>query len=268
MFLFNIFLLSCTKLAPPVAPSEQKVTIDSHPKNKALAECWFENPYDYMFSLNSPNPLVLGQSKIGMFSAATNGLLYYSGAYKCLAQIGGFEVGNPWTYDGHGALAVILDNFDAPPLYLNGSEEELDCGLKNYNPKAISWLHHWIPAPDDIIAGIPAQQIYHGVFSRFIRMMTESHQWLALQNKESEQQQYCDVVDSNTDMLMYLESRYNNVLPNYTVPPNGTDFLPEYAIAFWIRRSLDGTEQAFWQGLQLVVEGFDSTWYAQTQLRE
>jgi hypothetical protein len=106
-------------------------------------------------------------------------------------------------------------------------------------------------------------------------MMAESYVWLKGQeDMQKEQRDYCAMVvksqskdwDGATlegSMLHYLEQRYKDALPDYALPPNGTDFLPEYAVGFWLRRSMDGTESAFWDNVLIILRRFDAKWLAE-----
>ena len=105
-------------------------------------------------------------------------------------------------------------------------------------------------------------------------MMAETRLWLHQQDLVYEQSSYCHHVavdrrskelDSKQSPQLpgYLKHRYQQVLPAYGDGIKSTDFGPPLAVGFWIRRSLDGTDKAFWNNLIYVLERFDGGWLEQ-----
>jgi len=67
------------------------------------------------------------------------------------------------------------------------------------------------------------------------------------------------------DGIAYLQQRFAARLQGYSVPQNGSQFTPQMAIGFWIRRHTDGTAAELWKGLGLLLARYDSGWWSGLQ---
>ena len=285
--MFFLFLACTAQLFELSAPARGVVSAALSPA--ALAECYFRQPYagqHHRFRLPSTTPLRFRHQTFGQFSAFSKGLLYFSPTLRCLEGLRIIEVKEvPPIF--HHRLANFFDSIAGPSLLLDPdlARTELKhpsatsyapyaCELTNYNPKAIEWLAEWVPQPTDKIGSITMQQVYDSSFSRVVRMMTESRLWLHQQDLVYEQSSYCQQVAADSyskeldpkqrpQLPGYLRHRYQKVLPAYGDGIKHTDFGPPLAVGFWIRRSLDGTDTAFWNNLIYVLERFDGTWLDQ-----
>lgn len=219
-----------------------------------IGACWFRKPYSYMFSTSSP--VTVGEQSFGMLLAGINGILYYGDLNQCFAEqleTGVTSYSDNQPFEKMSGLPIHSDQMD-------GSQP-----FGFYNPDLIVWGHeNLIPAQTDLIAGVPAQTIYTGVFSRFFRMMTESYLHLVQSGTyRQEMDAYWKVAAAQKqDGIDYLQARYHGVLSSYGGSWDGTSMTPQMAIGFWLRRGLDGTNDELWTGLKKVMLRFDGEWYA------
>jgi len=261
------FLLSCSsgvKRTETVEPEPgQPAAVEPGPQDGSAIEpsmlatlgaCWFRKPYGYMFSTASP--VTVGDRSFGMLLAGINGILYYGDLNQCFAEQ--METGVTSYKDNQP-----FEKMSGLPLYSDQMFETQPFGF--YNPDLVVWGYtNLIPATTDPIAGVPAQTLYTGVFSRFFRMMTESYLHLVISGTyQQEMDAYWDMATSGKkDGIDYLQARYAGVLPDYGGTWDGTTMTPQMAIGFWLRRGQDGTSDELWTGLKKVMLRFDGEWYA------
>ena len=283
-----LLLIACTaQLLELSAPATAVASAKVNPA--ALAECYFRQPYagqHHRFGLPSKTPLRFRHQVFGQFSAFSKGLLYLSPTLRCLAELRIFEV-NEAPPIFHLRLANFFDAIAGPSLLLDPdpvymqvkrrsalSYEPYACELTNYNPRAIEWLAEWVPKPTDKVGAYTVQEVYNTSFSRVTQMMAETRLWLHQQDLVYEQSSYCKQVaidrlskqldpEQPPQLPGYLKHRYQQVLPAYGAGIRNIDFGPQLAVGFWIRRSLDGTDKAFWNTLIMVLERFDGAWLEQ-----
>jgi hypothetical protein len=223
-----------------------------------LGQCWFRKPYEYMFS-SGPGVTIRGTS-YGMFIGGIAGILYYGDLNTCVGDLTGTK---PYSYSDNSPFEVL----SGLPVYSDQMNEAQPFGY--YNPEIVRWGHeHLIPAPDTVIAGLPASEIYTKVFSRFFRMMAEAHLYLVGSGTcQQEMDAYVQsVVVGKQDGIDYLQARYSSALPDYATPWDGTSMTPQMAIGFWLRRGLDGTSDELWVGLEKVLKTYDGAWLESKRL--
>lgn len=219
-----------------------------------IGACWFRKPYSYMFSTSAP--VNVAGTSYGMLLAGINGILYYGDLNQCFAEQ--METGVTSYSDNQP-----FEKMSGLSIHSGQMDESKPFGF--YNPDLIEWGHtNLIPAQTDLIAGVPAQTIYSSVFSRFFRMMTESHLHLVQSGTyRQEMDAYWKMATKESqDGIDYLQARYHGVLPDYGGSWDGTSMTPQMAIGFWLRRGLDGTSDELWTGLKKVMLRFDGQWYA------
>jgi hypothetical protein len=218
-----------------------------------IGMCWFDKPYDYMFQGTG---LTIKNKHFGMLMGGISGILYYGDLNTCMAAV---KEKKPKSYSDNtpfeeiSGIPVMSDSHDAAKPF----------GF--YNPDIVRWGHeNLIPAADASVAGVPVQDIYDKVFSRFFRMMTESYLYLVDSGTYSQEMTaYWDMAEKKSqDGLDWLQARYQNALPAYSCPWDGTTMTPQMAVGFWLRRGLDGTGPELWTGLKKVMKRFDSAWFS------
>lgn len=239
--------------APPPAPAGPGSPVEASVV-EAMGACWFEKPYSYMFG---PGPgVTVGGKSFGMLQAGIGGILYYGDLNSCFAEQAGTTSKSYSDNAPFGALSGL-------PLHSDQMDDSKPFGY--YNPEIVEWGHsHLIPDQDARIGGVPAQEIYDRVFSRFFRMMTESYLYLVDSGSyEREMSEYLSMAtQKNLDGIDYLQARFQGKLPQYGGAWDGTTMTPQMAIGFWLRRGLDGTSDELWTGLGKVMKRFDTSWYA------
>jgi hypothetical protein len=215
--------------------------------------CWFDQPYSYMFQGTGVS---IKNKAFGMLMGGISGILYYGDLNTCMAAVNGKK---PKSYSDN----TPFEELSGIPVMSEAHDYSKPFGY--YNPDIIRWGHeNLIPAADASVAGVPVQDIYDKVFSRFFRMMTESYLYLVDSGTYSQEMSaYMDMAEKKSqDGLDWLQSRYKNALPAYSCPWDGTTMTPQMAVGFWLRRGLDGTSQELWTGLRKVMKRFDASWYS------
>ena len=290
--MFWLIIACSSKLLEFSAPAGAVVSAEVNPA--ALAECYFRQPYagqHHRFGLPSEMPMSVRHQTFGQFSAFSKGLLYLSPTLRCLAELRVYDSDEPPPIFHH-KLASFFDSIAGPSLLLDPdptyaqvkrpsalSYAPYECELTNYDPRAIEWLAEWVPQPTNKIGAHTVQQVYEGSFSRIVRMMVETRLWLHQQDLAYEQSSYCHHVavdrrfkeldpKQTPQLPVYLKQRYQQVLPVYGAGIRSVDFGPQLAVGFWIRRSLDGTDTAFWNNLIYVLERFDGAWLDQQRVSD
>jgi len=268
IIVLSILLLSCSsgvgkREAKEPVPVEPAAAVEPAPQTGTAIEqgvlsqigtCWFRKPYSYMFG--SSAPVSVGESSFGMLLAGIGGILYYGDLNQCFAEQAGTNVKSYSDNKPFEALSGL-------PIHSDRMDESQPFGF--YNPDLVVWGYtNLIPAQTDLIAGVSAQTIYSGVFSRFFRMMTESYLHLVQAGTyRQEMDAYWKMANqTGQDGIDYLQARYQTALPGYGGSWDGTTMTPQMAIGFWLRRGLDGTSEELWTGLRKVMLRFDGQWYA------
>ncbi|MBW2263035.1 MAG: hypothetical protein JRG91_13740 [Deltaproteobacteria bacterium] len=242
------------QVAAAVEPAPQAGTAIEQELIGKIGTCWFRKPYSYMFG--SSAPIDVGGTSFGMLLAGIGGILYYGDLNQCFAEQ--MDTGVT-SYSDNKPFAKM----SGLPIHSDRMDGSQPFGL--YNPDIVVWGYtNLIPAQTDLIAGVPAQTIYSGVFSRFFRMMTESHLYLVQSGTyRQEMDAYWKMANqTGQDGIDYLQARYQGTLPDYGGSWDGTSMTPQMAIGFWLRRGLDGTNEELWTGLKKVMLRFDGQWYA------
>jgi hypothetical protein len=225
----------------PAPPEREPPAPSSDERLPRLYACWFERPYEYMFGTDDT------------FTAGVKGIVYYGNLAHCMGKIsdGGDHrvVGDHRPIELYSRLAALVDD--------RGK-------FRSFNPDIIRWGHeNLIPSPDMMIDGLSARDRYHGQFTRFFRLMTESYLTLmSTMAYQAEQSAYRQAVEQGTDGLDYLEKRFAAELPDHEISADGTAMTVPMAFGFWLRRGLDNTDGELWIGLRKVLELYDPEWYA------
>ena len=195
-----------------------------------------------------------------MQTEGVNGMIYGSGLNTEAMKYTGLLEAEGW---GQWGSLEGIEKISGLPAKV---EKEILVPFDWYNPELIQWgAENMIPEPDQSIAGYLAQELYDNNYSRFFRLQTESYLWLQDHGYAMHQGQYLDAM-KNVDFegLTYLENRYRGELTQY-VPSYGydsSDWLPEIAIGFWLRRGIDGTHEELWEGLRKLLVTYDADWWS------
>ncbi|MBN1150049.1 hypothetical protein JXA84_02380 [candidate division WOR-3 bacterium] len=245
----SLSILSCGLLVKDNATVTCLGNSLSRENLELLYEEWFSWPYEYMFD---------GCDKNQMFLAGVNGILYYGS----LAEAFTFLLEDGYTLKHYQDIGAI-ERISGIQILLKSE----DFGY--YNPEIIIWgYQNLIPLPEDEFLDQTYREVYHRVFQRFFRMMTESFLYLERErNVEQEAELYREkVVLGRVDALLFLEDRYKGVLEEYQVRDGYSEWTVGMAIGFWLRRNLDGTDVYLWEGLTKLMKLYDGEWFEREAL--
>ena len=235
---------------------EKRITEEEKVK---LVEEWFSSPYEYMFEITEYNSsgsmltfLVDGEYQ---FMAGINGILYYGGIISSIREVFSYS-----DYSGFTDYTAI-EKLSGIKCFTK-TEYEDNTAFNYLNPEIIGWGYEQLPSPKLKIQEYTCQKIYESVFSRFFRMMTEAYIYVNIDNdtdklrKEYKKKMY----NSDYQGLSIIEELYEGALPQYYVPRDGTYMTTAMAIAFWIRRDIDGSSDELWNKLQKFMKTYDKKW--------
>ncbi|NLI78082.1 MAG: hypothetical protein GX442_16815 [Candidatus Riflebacteria bacterium] len=219
--------------------------------------------YECMFEEKPRGEAVrIRRRRFGTFLGGIRGLTLYMGLNKAAAGLLNATASEDF-YDmtAFGRLAAV-------PVYLPPAGLPARDDFGRYNPAFVRWARqNLIPDPEDDLLGTRFRIWYNRVFARFFRLMAASYLFTRNQmDLATVRQDYLAASQGEGfEALSWLERRYGGALDEFFVPRNGTNFLPEMAIGFWIRRSLDGTDAEFAAGLQDVFRRYDPKWFQRLQ---
>lgn len=265
-----VYVVSCSpKLRVPEQPVPEKDLSDialSEIYTGALKDC-----YEYMFSKQGGSLDIHGKG-YGKYTAGIKGMILYTNLKNSVSRYLSSKSGvAPFRASGDFySLKEIESLAGGIPAFRSGSQFEAfgkwtdgKQDFNRYNPAMVSWgITNLIPSPGTNIAGIRAQEIYNGIFSRFFRMMALSHSYLEKNNYNKECRLYGEQLGMKSfDGLRYLEQRYSGKLPEYDKAENFSSMTGPMAIGFWLRRRMDGTDAELWNGLNKLLQTYDTQWY-------
>lgn len=220
----------------------------------ALYGDWLNKPYSYMFDGQAQ-----GNLPLGTFLGGIGGIMRYGGLAPAAARH--LKIKQRGFYD-----LSPLEKLAELPIHTRRSTTLKT--FSHFNRQLIRWGHeNLIPAPGLKIGQQTCQQLYDGIFSRFFRLMAESHVLLHKQKKPTaETRAYLRAMKRRGfDGIDFLQRRYAGELQNYGVEQNGTNFTPPMAVGFWIRRSADRTDGELWVGLQKLMQRYDLKFWTTVQ---
>lgn len=161
----------------------------------------------------------------------------------------------------NGFSGSTYDGFFPVNIFWEGDSES----RFNYvNKNAIAWLvANVIPAPDTKINGVDARDLYEHILKNFCRSMM--FYYLHLHNEldiEKELRWYNRMMNDEDTRAAgeWLSFRYNQreyLQPGINMSEKQT---PAYFIGFWLRRNIDGSDQELHNGLEKILELYDSDW--------
>lgn len=236
----------------------------------ALYESCVENneqkhPFDYPY-LKTGKQIELDGTKFGQFVGGPNALRYE--IFPAIAKNANLSYKDYWDMFYLRVEVELFKSLKAPQIF--DRQDELLNWKDNwpegfsYRENFIRWAYsNFIPQSDDIILGERAYDIYHVVYSRFFRLMVESYHLLhGAYDLDRETTWYNEAVSSDSYLIDMLDERYKGELEDYKL---GDEFYgcwePSHAIAFWLRRTIDGNDAAVMDGLRIIMERFDQEWY-------
>jgi hypothetical protein len=269
--LLALAVLSCRQVPATLPESEPEpssrgsVFVESQPNRQgdggpiepltseaiALYSCWFEDPYEYMFSYVG-EPLTIGNRDFGMLMAGTGGILYYGALNVCAGRMTASE---PTSFTDLEPITRYAGL--SPVLPINPG-----LPFDTVNPEFIAWARaRLLPAAEHSIDGVSVQLTYDRVFSRLFRLLGESLFFLLETTAiETVASTYIrDITTRGVDGIDWLERRYGSI-PAHGGSRDYSTLTAPMAAGFWLRRQLDGSLPACWHGLRDVYEHYDRAW--------
>lgn len=202
----------------------------------------------------------------GQFIGGPNSLRHEIFPVICAKNKLEFE--DVWEMFSLKAEIRIFNSLESPTVF-EGEDEIQNSNDKwargySYKENFIRWAYsNFIPVPDATIAGKKVTAIYDVVFKRFFRLMVESY--VELNNNyviSKEVKWYNEAVNSDEYFLGQLSKRYSGVLKEYIASEEVmmSPFQPYMAMGFWIRRYMDNTMNATFDGLRYLMNQYDKDW--------
>ena len=234
---------------------DRKITKED---KQLLIVTWFNSPYEYMFDkyidCEKPNKLNYFMDNNIQFMAGIKGLMSYGGLNGSIDKVFGLS-NDHFSYKSIEQLSGI--NCFTKTKENNGT-------FFNYlNPEIIDWgYENLLPSPKLKVNGYSCKEIYQTVFSRFFRMMTEAYIYANIDNDiETLKKEYIKKFYTRDYYgLTKIETEYADALPSYKIDRDGTRMTPAMAVAFWIRRDIDGSSTKLWNTLQKFMKKYDKKW--------
>lgn len=228
-----------------------------------------ENSYEYMFD-DASSIQLYGQT-VGRFTGGMKGLFLYSGLKDALI-----------TYS-EGQISEMTDFYDLTPYYQWAGERNLFKGgervfyawdrpqtepFHQYNSAIVKWgYENLIPDPKIKIGDKTAKEVYDAVLQRYCRLMVESRNYLEQAGLQAEVENYSKQMDRpQFEAIDYFDNRYGGKLPAYEEGLRYSALRPSMAISFWMRRKMDGSEEAFRIGFDKIMRLYDAQWYKGKEL--
>ncbi len=133
--------------------------------------------------------------------------------------------------------------------------------FKYINPMAIKWAwKNFYRGPSaSSVSDVSLSTLYDIVFKKFVRTLAVSHQELVGINIENEKNWYRNaVIMEKKHAPTVLTERYAK--PQKYSKEEINEFYYPLATGFWIRRSIDGTEDLLWNYLRVIIMDYDYDW--------
>lgn len=234
-----------------------------------LYACSLEDSYEYMFA-NHQGATYDGKTvelfgrKFGMYTGGTRGLVHYTNFTSCLRRVAGMPPVNRW-----GDTDPIAKVSGMNVYQTGDSDSARDRTLFSLiNPRIIMWgAANLIPDPKEKMDGKSFQEIYDVVFQRFARLMVESylltHHRMDYEKEQLEYLKRVTLKPHSQYFLEWLSDRYGMHLVSYRTGADYGSLEPEYAIGFWLRRGLDGTDDEVYSALRKLMNEYDPQWFRQ-----
>lgn len=227
--------------------------------SELLQLAWEIRPYSFFFAESAE-----GESS-GVMLGGIKSLVLYSNFTKAVHMS---QYANELSYLKFGDLSPLA-KLAGVPVFLNRPDSlgiivHSNKDFVHYNPVWVEWAtSNLIPSPEDRIGGLIAQTWYDQSFKRFFHLMVESHQLLVQEQLwKYEKIQYLESLKSEDfDALRYFDERFSDELKDYQYPYSHEVMTGPVAISFWLRRDMDGSREAIWNGLSTFMNQFDKAWF-------
>jgi len=157
------------------------------------------------------------------------------------------------------------------PVFLSGPHKNnqpttsAEQEFGHYNPKFVQWLiDNLIPAADNGELHALTQTFYEQYVQPLARTYYKSYQALQAlpENFAAETRQYADLVEQRT-LPVYYYDKFYDFADLHELGYEGN--VVKGAVAFWIRRNIDGTIEQFVEGLEKLLGVYDDEFLTLTK---
>ncbi len=149
------------------------------------------------------------------------------------------------------------------------NSEDTVLQFKKVNPAFIKWaVSNLIPTPDSHFEGYMYSTVYTNIFSRFFRTLALTY--LELQYRYDaawETECYTNAILDDNNISEYLNRKFGHISidSDDEYQEDSFYFVPYYAMSFWLRRTIDGSQHELWTGLQKIMQQYDPLWFEKKQ---
>ncbi len=248
---------------PAAAPAPSPAGPSARPGKLDLSTFWtpWFDGYQYMFVGPGSrgwehSPALANEGRV--FGAGVSGFWFYGGLDDCLRAALPIDT----VYDGrqeYESLAIMAGR----PFRIGQVGSGWQRGFGRYDPAVIDWaVQTLVPSPRTPFMGETFQQSYDRTFFRVVRLHALTYALLRVRyDLDVEAAAYLEAMENDPDFdgIYWLEARYGGALDGaWPLPMDGTNLTGEMVMGFWLRRHVDGTEQALVDGLGVVLHAYDA----------
>lgn len=222
-------------------------------------------PYEYMFDKEGAALRLAEGKEYGAYGGGMKGLFLYSGIKSGIAlylESKGNLVPEGDFYDlSIFSMLAQVNAFSDGKTSLNGW---LSDDFLHYNPEFVEWgFANLIPKPKEKIGESTYQEVYNRVGRRFVHLLVETR--LALQGvgQEQESLSYQEGMNSpNFDVYEWVSERESTLSPlNDDFGGYWVSFHAETAYSWWVRRTIDGSDDSLWKGILRMVKKYERPYF-------
>ena len=226
---------------------------------------WYEEtirrePYEYMFE--GRRSIEIQGVEFRTFQAGFKGIFLYGGL-KFIIESMMREQGHT-QYQGDFYNLEVFQAIAPMPAFLDDNamlESWTNEKFLHYNPEFVAWgFKNMIPDPNEEIDGVSYQEVYDVIGYRFVQMLAATHYALEEEGLRSEVKEYRNAMKvEDFDAYEFMGQRpfLSNSIDTHFASEYYSSFDAGEAYCWWIRRVLDGSEEALWEGIQDVLSAYD-----------
>lgn len=215
-------------------------------------------PLDYMFSQTGEGVTVYGQT-FTTYEAGFGGLL----GHVNHAMKQSLDETNPPAYSD----LRIPSDYAGLPAFSDGKTSfnyNLSDDFLHYSPAYVKWAFaNLIPNSEDELDGVTYQELYTVVGARFFRILAESYVLISYLGEDVEQYKR-EMEAGDFDAWGFMRKRqylFRGIDTRYAPKGATSPFTAGMAYTWWIRRHLDGSQSALWEGISEVLQAYDPEFY-------
>jgi hypothetical protein len=147
------------------------------------------------------------------------------------------------------------------------TEKSASLPFKNVNPAFIDWASlNLIPDPGRSLYGYQYQTLYDSIFSAFFHklVLTQIYLERVYDRKVLMDRYYKQISEDSIQCGSWLSTELGNLnVIDHTGKDPFTGYGQHVFLGFWLRRSMDGSEESLKKALITVMMNYDKDWYLQ-----